>query len=37
MAISEEKLRIQKTIFNEKLRIIENQLFGVDINPNSVW
>ena len=34
--ISEEKLRIQKTIFNEKLRIIENQLFGVDINPNSV-
>ena len=34
--ISQEKLRIQKTIFNEKLHIIENQLFGVDINPNSV-
>ena len=34
--ISDEKLRIQKTIFNEKLQIIENQLFGVDINPNSV-
>jgi len=27
---------IEKTIFNEKQKIIENQLFGVDINPNSV-
>ena len=26
---------IQKTIFNEKAKIIENCLFGVDINPNS--
>ncbi|MDM8173662.1 Eco57I restriction-modification methylase domain-containing protein [Olivibacter sp. 47] len=29
-------LRIQKTIFHEKQTIIENCLFGVDINPNSV-
>lgn len=28
--------RIQKTLFDEKQRIIENSLFGVDINPNSV-
>ena len=34
--ISEEKYKIQKIIFQEKQRIIENQLFGVDINPNSV-
>ncbi|EAF9272243.1 type II restriction endonuclease [Listeria monocytogenes] len=27
---------IQKTIFNEKREIIENCLFGVDLNPNSV-
>ena len=27
---------IQKTLFNEKQTIIENSLFGVDINPNSV-
>ncbi|CAA6812393.1 MAG: putative type IIS restriction/modification enzyme [uncultured Campylobacterales bacterium] len=27
---------IQKTIFQEKKTIIENQLFGVDINPKSV-
>ncbi len=27
---------IQKTIFNEKKKIIENCLFGVDINSNSV-
>lgn len=26
---------IQKTLFNEKAKIIENCLFGVDINPNS--
>ncbi|MFT7381118.1 MAG: adenine-specific DNA-methyltransferase [Roseivirga sp.] len=28
--------RIQETIFREKQTIIENCLFGVDINPNSV-
>ncbi len=28
---------IQKTIFHEKLNIIENCLFGVDINPKSVY
>ena len=28
--------RIQEALFNEKRRIIENCLFGVDINPNSV-
>lgn len=27
---------IQETLFNEKRKIIENCLFGVDINPNSV-
>jgi len=27
---------IQKTLFHEKQNIIENSLFGVDINPNSV-
>jgi Alw26I/Eco31I/Esp3I family type II restriction m6 adenine DNA methyltransferase len=32
----EEKQRIQETIFNEKRQIIENSLFGVDINTNSV-
>jgi hypothetical protein len=31
-----ESRRIQETIFQEKRRIIENCLFGVDINPNSV-
>jgi adenine-specific DNA-methyltransferase len=31
-----EKSRIQKTLFKEKQKIIENCLFGVDINPNSV-
>jgi type II restriction/modification system DNA methylase subunit YeeA len=31
-----ESRRIQETLFNEKKRIIENCLFGVDINPNSV-
>lgn len=30
------KTRIQKTLFQEKQKIIENCLFGVDINPNSV-
>ncbi|MGK6352233.1 type IIG restriction enzyme/methyltransferase [Parapedobacter sp. DT-150] len=29
-------LRLQKAIFHEKQTIIENCLFGVDINPNSV-
>lgn len=28
--------RVQETLFNEKRIIIENCLFGVDINPNSV-
>ena len=31
-----ETQNIQERIFNEKLHIIENQLFGVDININSV-
>jgi hypothetical protein len=31
-----ETQNIQELIFNEKLHIIENQLFGVDININSV-
>jgi hypothetical protein len=31
-----ESARIQKTLFNEKQALIENCLFGVDINPNSV-
>lgn len=31
-----ESSRIQKTLFHEKQTIIENCLFGVDINPNSV-
>jgi len=31
-----EKQRIQEALFQEKRRIIENCLFGVDINPNSV-
>ncbi len=34
--LSEESQRIQETLFNEKQTIIENCLFGVDINPNSV-
>jgi hypothetical protein len=33
---SEEVQRVQETIFNEKKRIIEKTLFGVDINSNSV-
>lgn len=33
---NEERQRIQEALFNEKRRIIENCLFGVDINPNSV-
>ena len=31
-----ESQRIQETMFHEKQTIIENCLFGVDINPNSV-
>ncbi len=31
-----ERQRIQQTLFHEKQTIIENCLFGVDINPNSV-
>jgi adenine-specific DNA-methyltransferase len=31
-----ETCRVQKTFFYEKQTIIENCLFGVDINPNSV-
>jgi len=33
---SKESQRIQETLFHEKQQIIENCLFGVDINPNSV-
>ena len=33
---SKESQRIQETIFYEKQAVIENCLFGVDINPNSV-
>ena len=33
---SKEDQRLQKTLFHEKQSIIENCLFGVDINPNSV-
>lgn len=32
-----ESARIQKTIFQEKLNLIENCLFGVDINPKSAY
>ena len=34
--LSKESQRVQETIFNEKQTIIENCLFGVDINTNSV-
>ena len=33
---SKESQRVQQTLFHEKQTIIENCLFGVDINPNSV-
>ncbi len=33
---SEDAQFIQKTLFHEKQKLIENSLFGVDINPNSV-
>jgi adenine-specific DNA-methyltransferase len=32
---SRESRRVQETIFNQRKTIIENCLFGVDINPNS--
>ncbi|MDR8389941.1 Eco57I restriction-modification methylase domain-containing protein [Aliifodinibius sp. S!AR15-10] len=34
--IASDRQRIQKALFHEKRHIIENCLFGVDINPNSV-
>jgi len=33
---NKETRRIQETLFHEKQALIENCLFGVDINPNSV-
>lgn len=33
---SKESQRVQETLFHEKQALIENCLFGVDINPNSV-
>ena len=33
---NKESQRIQETLFHEKQTIIENCLFGVDVNPNSV-
>ncbi len=33
---NKESQRVQETIFKERQTIIENCLFGVDINPNSV-
>ena len=33
---NKESQRIQETLFHEKQALIENCLFGVDINPNSV-
>lgn len=33
---NKETVRVQKAIFEEKKKIIENSLFGVDINQNSV-
>jgi hypothetical protein len=35
-SIAKDAQRVQKTLFHEKQSIIENSLFGVDINPNSV-
>ena len=34
--VNQEEQRIQELLFNEKRTIIENCLFGVDLNPNSV-
>lgn len=36
VTVQPEVQRIQETLFNEKRKIIEGSLFGVDINPNSV-
>ncbi|MGV8134125.1 MAG: Eco57I restriction-modification methylase domain-containing protein [Mangrovibacterium sp.] len=33
---NKESQRVQETLFHEKQSLIENSLFGVDINPNSV-
>ena len=33
---NQESQRIQETLFNEKRKIIENCLFGVDLNPNAI-
>ncbi len=33
---NKEAQRLQKTLFHEKQTLIENCLFGVDVNPNSV-
>ena len=33
---NKESQRVQQALFHEKQTIIENCLFGVDINPNSV-
>ena len=33
---NKESQRVQETLFHEKQTIIENCLFGVDLNPNSV-
>jgi len=35
-SVNKETQRIQRTLFHEKESLIENCLFGVDINPNSV-
>jgi len=35
-SITKETQRLQKTLFHEKESIIENSLFGVDLNHNSV-
>lgn len=32
---NQESLRVQRTLFREKQTLIENCLFGVDINPNA--
>ncbi len=34
--INRKQQIIQQSLFEAKLRIIENQLYGIDINPNSV-
>lgn len=35
-SVNAGKERLQKALFEEKRQLIENSLFGVDINPNSV-